>query len=140
LISDSNSNRADIDIDVNRLNDYFISKSSRTKEIDFDIPQTENVPEFSFSTVAETDVKEAILSVKSNAAGVDELPLSFIKILLPTILPVFTHIFNHIFTCSIFPDRWKTSIVLPIPKIGKPVGFSDFRPTVAPKSIRTNTF
>jgi hypothetical protein len=61
FISESNSNRADIDIDVNRLNGFFISKSSRTEEIDFDIPQTENVPEFSFSTVTETDVKEAIL-------------------------------------------------------------------------------
>jgi Reverse transcriptase (RNA-dependent DNA polymerase) len=54
--------------------------------------------------------------------------MSFIKLLLPVILPILTFIFNHIFTTSEFPQRWKTSIVIPIPKVTNPGSLSDFRP------------
>jgi hypothetical protein len=45
--------------------------------IDFD------VPEFSFVSVTEDEVFNAVMSIKSNAAGVNEISLSFIKSLLP---------------------------------------------------------
>jgi hypothetical protein len=45
------------------------------------------VPEFSFATVSESEIYDANLSVKLDAAGVDGgIPLSFIKLLLP--LPI----------------------------------------------------
>jgi hypothetical protein len=44
------------------------------------------------------------------------------------VLPALMHLFNFIFTCSEFPSRWKCAVVLPIPKVSNPVGFSDFRP------------
>jgi hypothetical protein len=52
-------------------------------------------------------VCNAVMSIKSNAAGVDEILLSFIKTLLPALLGTgtLTHVFNHIFTCSKFPVR-----------------------------------
>jgi hypothetical protein len=53
------------------------------------------------------------------------VPLSFIKLLLLVVLPVLTHIFNHIFVSSEFPVKWKTSVVLPIPKVTSPAKFSD---------------
>jgi hypothetical protein len=68
-------------------------------EIDFDAPVSTNVPEFSFVLVTEVEVYNAVMSIKSNAAGVDEIPLSFITVLLGTL----NHVFNHIFTCSEFP-------------------------------------
>jgi hypothetical protein len=37
------------------------------------------------------------------------------------------HIFNHIFVSSEFPGKWKTSVVLPIPKVSSPVKFSEYR-------------
>jgi hypothetical protein len=65
------------------------------------------MPEFSFVSVTEDEVYNAVMSIKSNAAGVDEIPLSFIKSLLPVLLGTLTHVFNHIFTCSEFPARWE---------------------------------
>jgi hypothetical protein len=43
-----------------------------------------------------------VMSIKLNAVGVDEIPLSFIKSFLPVWLATVTHVFNHIFTCSDF--------------------------------------
>jgi hypothetical protein len=62
--------------------------------------------------------------IRSDAAGVDGIPLSFIKLLLPVLI----HIFNHIFVSSEFPGKWKTSVVLPILKVSSLAKFSDYRP------------
>jgi hypothetical protein len=75
------------------------------------------VPEFSFATVSESEICDVVMSIRSDAAGVDGIFLSVIKLLLPVVLPVLTHIFNHIFVSSEFPRKWKTSLVLPIPKV-----------------------
>jgi hypothetical protein len=48
--------------------------------------------------------------------------------LLPVVLPALTHFFKFIFTCSEFPSKWKCAVVLPIPKVSNPAGFSDLRP------------
>jgi hypothetical protein len=53
------------------------------------------------------EVFNAVISIKSNAAGVDDIPLSFMKPLLPVLLGLLIHVFNHIFTCSEFPARWR---------------------------------
>jgi hypothetical protein len=47
--------------------------------IDFDVPVFTNVPGLTFVTVTEDEVCNAVMSIKSNAAGVYEIPLSFIK-------------------------------------------------------------
>jgi hypothetical protein len=52
------------------------------------------------------------MSIRSDAVGVDRVPL-------------LTHIFNHIFVSSEVPVKWKTSVVLPIPKVTSPAKFSD---------------
>jgi hypothetical protein len=44
-----------------------------SKGIDFDVPVSTNLPEFSFFSVTEDEVCNAVISIKSNAAGVDNL-------------------------------------------------------------------
>jgi hypothetical protein len=88
--------------------------------VEFAVSRTNNVPEFSF------EICDAVMFIRSDAAGVDGIPLSFIKLLLP----VLTLIFNHIFVSSEFPGKWKTSVVMPIPKVSSPVKFSDYRPII----------
>jgi hypothetical protein len=83
------------------------------------------VPEFSFATVSESEIYDAVMFIRSDAASVNGIPLSFIKLLLPVVLPVLTHIYNLIFVGFKFPGKRKTSVVLPIPKVNK---FSDYRP------------
>jgi hypothetical protein len=43
------------------------------------VPVSTNVPEFSFVSVTEDEVFNAVMSIKSNDAGVDEIPLSLFK-------------------------------------------------------------
>jgi hypothetical protein len=111
------SERFSGDVDVERLNIFFLTGPSLSTGFDFDVSVSTNMPEFSFVSVTEDEVRNAVMSIKSNAAGVDEIPLSFIKSLLPVLLGTLTHVFNHIFTCSEFPARWGVSVVLLIPKV-----------------------
>lgn len=84
--------------------------------------------EFVFSNVDEIIVYQAIQSIKSNAVGSDEIPIKFIKLLLPVILPILTHVLNFSLTSSCFPASWKIAHILPIPKTNSPKDISDFRP------------
>jgi len=72
--------------------------------------------DFSFACVNQCDVLNSIMSVKSNAVGLDGMHPKFIKIILPIVLPYITHIFNTCLTTSQFPDLWKVSKIIPIPK------------------------
>jgi hypothetical protein len=49
-----------------------------------------------------SEIYDAVMSIRLDAAGVDGIPMSFIKLLLPVVLLVLTHIFNHIFVSSEF--------------------------------------
>lgn len=77
--------------------------------------------------LSDADVVEALLSVKSNAIGLDGINAKFIKLSLPVILPYITHIFNTILTTSVFPTEWKKAKIVPVPK--KPnCNLSEYRP------------
>jgi hypothetical protein len=71
-------------------------------------------------------VIKAVGKIKSNASGIDEIPLIFLKKLLPVIFPYLLHIsgahiylYNHCITTSKIPSAWKSGIVLPIAKKAK---------------------
>jgi hypothetical protein len=113
-------------MDVERLNNYFLTRPLLNGAGEFAVSRTNNVPEFSFTTVSESEIFDAVMAIRSDAAGIDGIPLSFIKLLLPVVLPVLTHIFNHIFVSSEFPKKWKTSVVLSISKVSSPAKFSDY--------------
>jgi hypothetical protein len=56
----------------------FLTRPSLSTGIDFDVPVSTNVPEFSFDLVTEDEVFNTVMSIKSNAAGGDEIPLRFV--------------------------------------------------------------
>jgi len=68
------------------------------------------------------------MKIKSNAAGHDELPIKFIKLILPYIISPLTHLLNHCFTTSSFPQSWKIATITPIAKKTDAQLCSDFRP------------
>jgi Reverse transcriptase (RNA-dependent DNA polymerase) len=84
--------------------------------------------QFIFRTVSFSVVKQAIRSVKSNAVGLDEIPLKFIKLLLPLILLPLVHIFNESISSKTFPSAWKFSKIVPVAKIKDPCRLKDYRP------------
>jgi hypothetical protein len=74
-------------------------------------------------SVPKRKIYQNLRRLGSDAAGVDVIPTSFIKLIFPVALPVLTHIFNHIFVSIEFPGKWKISGVFP-----SPTKFSDYRP------------
>jgi len=71
---------------------------------------------FNFRNVFGDEVYRSIMSIKSNATGLDNINPIFLKKLLHIILPHITHIFNTILTTSVFPKSWKKVKITPIPK------------------------
>lgn len=59
---------------------------------------------------------------------IDDIPITFIKLLCPFILPVLIHLFNAIIDTKSFPASWKKAIITPIPKVSNPIHPKDFRP------------
>lgn len=68
---------------------------------------------------------EGVLSIKSNAIGLDEMHPSFLKLLLPVLLPYITHLFNSIILTNEFPSQWKKAKIIPVPKTSRG---DEFRP------------
>jgi hypothetical protein len=87
---------APVDICPDRLNSFFTSSSNvRRPTVQCSTGNfVPSVRSFALSNVNSRDVFIAIHRIGSNAIGLDEVPLRFIKIFLPSILPVIAHIFN----------------------------------------------
>ena len=83
---------------------------------------------FSFSPVSDDDISNVIRQIKSNAIGFDGLSLEMIKLCCPVIVPFLAHIFNCCLVESLFPDQWKTALILPLPKVTDVQSVTDLRP------------
>lgn len=59
-----------------------------------------------FRNVTHQEVAIATLSIKSNAVGLDKIPLKFIRLMLPVVLPIVTHIMNFTITSA---KTWKAA-------------------------------
>lgn len=85
------------------MNTYFASNFSQPEN-----PQSVTTAEinnsFSFNLVNEYDVINSLYEIRSNATGLDEIPIKFIKLALPIFLKPITHLFNCILECNIFPN------------------------------------
>jgi hypothetical protein len=83
---------------------------------------------FVFCTVSFSVVKQSIRSIKSNAVGLDEIPLKFVKLLLPLIVLPLTHVFNESIMSKTFPTAWKCSKIVPVAMLKDPSRLKDYRP------------
>ena len=77
--------------------------------------------------ITEHDVIKVTKTIKSMSVGVDNINSFVIKLLIDRISTVLTNIINTSFQSGIFPDRWKSAVIKPIPKLPIPLTASDFR-------------
>ena len=110
------------------VNSYFIDSVPNVQINQHVVHQQDFAVEFQFSLIDETQVTSAFQRIKSNAVGLDLLPLKFLKIVLPFVLPQITHLFNFIILTSIFPDKWKTAKVIPLMKKAGNDSLNNLRP------------
>ena len=69
-----------------------------------------------------------VRSFKSNSVGIDGISTSFVKKSINFSIHAITEIINASIKWSIFPQRWKKAIVIPIPKCDEPTSEKDYRP------------
>lgn len=66
------------------------------------------------------EVKSVIAAAPNKrSCGVDQMPYTLLKRLIPNVLLLLTRLFNQLLARSYFPRCWRYSIVTPIPKGGK---------------------
>lgn len=117
----------------NEINQSFIPNST-ANTLNNNLPSPTSVvrnstsPFFSFRNVTPLEVFNSVTRIKSNAVGYDEIPIKFIKMLLPFLLPYLLYIFNSVLTTSVYPSTWKIAKVIPIPKVALPKSPKDLRP------------
>lgn len=111
--------------DVNLLNNQFaniqVERQTTNEYALLNIVPPEQ--SFCFRCVNQTEVLKSLLSIKSNAEGLDGINPRFLKLVIPKLIPFLTHICNTILTKSVFPDAWKKAKIIPLPKNN-----NDFRP------------
>jgi hypothetical protein len=63
--------RLQVEMDVERLNNYFLTRPLLNGAGEFAVSHTNNVPEFSFGMVSESEFCHAVMSIRSDATSVD---------------------------------------------------------------------
>lgn len=126
---------ADDSINADQLNNFFTDGhlQLRTRTVHQVTNPPRAMPNFSnpgfqFVHTDATEVVKKIYEITTSATGIDDIPISFVKLLCPHILPLLVHLFNMIIDSRTFPAIWKKAIVTPIPKSSNPVGPKDYRP------------
>lgn len=115
------------------VNDFFITAYNKGQNCDDTInfyKNSKHLPnvEFKLQVVDPETIRNATVSLKSNAYGLDKISLNMIKLCMPAILYHVTHILNCCIEVGYFPESWKTAIIKPIPKINLPNSLRDLRP------------
>ena len=64
----------------------------------------------------------------NKASGLDKISARMLKGTAPSITPMITALFNMSLSTGIFPDSWKSSLIVPIPKPGDSSNPGNYRP------------
>lgn len=70
-------------------------------------------------TLTMKELKHCLSLTTESSPGGDEISYSMIKHVHSTMLQIIIEIYNRIFTEDVFPEKWKTTIVIPIQKTDK---------------------
>ena len=82
---------------------------------------------FVMHDVTENKVSIAIKNLKSNSApGIDAIPPKFVKMAKMLLTPLLTKLYNKCLIQEFFPDVFKVSQVIPIPKTAAPKELGNF--------------
>ncbi|RWS02969.1 endonuclease-reverse transcriptase-like protein, partial [Dinothrombium tinctorium] len=121
---------------ADKFNNYFVES---VKEIANNIEvdnSFENDPidmnhHIQLSTFSEVDVdfvRKIVMNLKNSKCSADEISIDLFKNSFEVIKDHLVNIINQSITTGIFPSKWKTSIVLPVPKVKNSNKHCDFRP------------
>ncbi|XP_074107215.1 uncharacterized protein LOC141532664 [Cotesia typhae] len=131
-LKDSSKALISPDIDLDELNDHFVSVGSLGRNVancQYVYDNVSTTPnQFYFREVTEEDVVRNMKRITTSAIGPDGLSMKYYKVLQQFLVPEIVNLFNFSLRASHFPEQWKKSIVLPIPKVRCPQSYDNYRP------------
>lgn len=125
---DSGSGLESLPFSPDQLNSHFSQSHNAAYSLPMPGSDYMQTGSFDLRCVSADELIGAVSKVKSNARGIDGLPLSFVKLLLPLICPFLLDIFNFSIMSGVFPSAWKTAILIPIKKKTNIESPKDLRP------------
>ena len=136
IIDDKTGERIEDKQLPNNINNYFIEigenlakKCQQINEEDKLFHPTVNENVFTLNKVDEGVIKCKILKLdKHKPSGLVNINSAFVQQSMVTLAKEFTHLFNLIIASGIFPDKWKSAVVTPIPKVPNPKSCNELRP------------
>ena len=118
----------------NEINNYFLQFSNYTRPDQKIINsytsslKTDFKNKINFTLVDENVVNKYLIEIKSKALSWDQLNIDMLLISCPYIVPFLVHILNTCLLENVFPDQWKVSKVIPLPKKNDVTSYNDLRP------------
>ncbi|XP_044591441.1 uncharacterized protein LOC123269670 [Cotesia glomerata] len=121
-----------IKVDLNELNQFFVCASGNFMDLDVDTSDIlitdNNEIKFTFEELNTVTIRKSIMRLTSNSVGSDGFSIRSYKCILPFFLEAITDLFNVSLSTGVFPEDWKLSHVIPIPKKAYPSNCEDYRP------------
>lgn len=122
-----------LNLNIDEINDYYINCAGTSDinsgDLDFSNQLTSQLDsQFNFSRINSVSVKKSIMRITSSSVGPDGFSIKCYKIMLPFMLHLFTYLFNLSLSTCKFPELWKKSFVVSVPKQRDSEKFSDYRP------------
>jgi len=66
--------------------------------------------------------------LKPTAMGLDGMPAWFLRLMAPIVAAPLAALFNQSILAGVAPRQWKDAVIIPVPKVPRPVEESDYRP------------
>jgi len=115
------------------VNDYFVKVASKdaydSRELDgFRCEANSDCyqPQYNF------EVERILSKIELTAAGCDHIPASLLRSCSYELADIVTAILNCSISTGKVPSCWLNAVVTPVPKVYKPVKFSDYCPYLSP--------
>lgn len=120
-------------LSVEELNEYFAGVAEPLEgrvigegELDEQIDYSDR--NFYWNYISVNDICQVLGGITTQAEGCDGVPLRLLRMAQPGICNILEHIYNYSFEQGVFPDAWKSALVLPVPKVRNPAVLQDYRP------------
>lgn len=120
-------------LSVEELNEFFERSLKGSEPDDGDsleevLTKSFNDVDFHWDYVTPLCIGRAISRAKSNFIGMDGVPLRLLKITICSLMPILEHLFNFSLLNGVFPKKWKSAIICPIPKVRNFTEVQHYRP------------
>lgn len=124
---------SDYGYDADSFNNYFTDSvrsviTAANPLVSLNLPPIPITPTtFSYQPVSMEVIRELLFGQKPSAIGSDLISAKMLQMCASVCIGPLTHIINFSFEKGEVPDKWKTSVSVPIPKNSNSVSVSDFR-------------